>query len=61
MYLVRRTRSGKAHYWNGIDTACRMYSTGGMNPKRYIPTEYLEDMPICTMCRQVDKSGRYVR
>ena len=60
MYLTRKTRTGKAHYWNGLDTACRMYSTGGMNPKRYAPIEEIGNQPICTMCKQVRKTGRYI-
>lgn len=35
-YLVRRKGKGKAHLWDGNDTACRMYSTGGLSKKRYV-------------------------
>ena len=60
MYLVRKTKTGKAHYWNGQDTACRMWSTGGMNHRRYTTVEDKQHQPICTMCKQVHRTRQYV-
>jgi hypothetical protein len=47
---IKGTPNGKTHLWNGSDTACRLWSTGGLNQKKrwefYIepPTE------LCTLC-----------
>lgn len=49
MYLVRKNKPRTAHIWTGFDTVCRMYSTGGMNKKKYHVVEK-NDLPICTMC-----------
>lgn len=49
MYLVRKKNAKTAHIWTGYDTACRMYSTGGLRKKAYIAVA-TTDLPICTMC-----------
>ena len=34
-YLIRASgKKNKAHFWDGKDTACRLWSTGGMNKNR---------------------------
>lgn len=56
-YLFRGhgTRNS-AHYWNGKDTLCRLWSTGGMNPRRkWIVAPDPQGHPICTMCINVTK------
>ena len=41
-----------AHIWNGYDTACRMYSTGGITrKKRYHVSETNPGLPICGVCK----------
>lgn len=35
IFLLREgQKKQKAHLWNGIDTFCRMWSTGGINAKK---------------------------
>jgi hypothetical protein len=55
-FLVRRKGGAKtrAHLWVGNDTSCRMYSTGGLRPSRYVITE-TTDREICQMCRNVSE------
>lgn len=51
MFLIRKTGAKvKAHLWNGEDTLCRMYSTGGMKRNRFwvAPNAGLHE--ICHMC-----------
>jgi hypothetical protein len=54
MYLVRKKNAKTAHIWTGYDTACRMYSTGGLRKKAYevVSMGKLPPyIPVCTMCR----------
>jgi len=47
----RKRRPAVAHLWDGTDTACRMWSTGGIRAKkRYRVSGDPEGRPICTMC-----------
>ncbi len=51
-FLIRnRGKKVKAHIWLGNDTACRMYSTGGLRQPRYEVHETSCGRPICTMCQ----------
>ena len=50
-YLVRKRLTGKAHYWLGLDTACKMASSGGLNVKRYKVSGDTGGRRICHMCR----------
>ncbi len=61
-FLIRtKTRNGVraartirvAHIWTGDDTACRMFSTGGMNRRNYGRSPDRRGLPICLMCRNV--------
>lgn len=49
MYLVKNKLSKLAHLWNGKDTWCRLFSTGGLKQENYKVVEQ-NDLPICTMC-----------
>ena len=51
MYLVRKGKPRVYHLWNGFDTVCRMYSTGGMSKKKYQVVTNPESRSLCTMCR----------
>ena len=46
--------NGKYHYWDGRDTACRLWSTGGINQARagweVVPTPPAR--PLCHMCKE---------
>ncbi len=68
-FLIRtKNRSGAraartirvAHVWTGADTACRMFSTGGMNRANYERSADRRGLPICLMCRNVMRK-RYRR
>ena len=52
-YLIKKKNSKVVHIWIKTDTVCRLYSTGGMNKKRYKVVKDRGNLPICSMC---DKS-----
>ena len=52
-YLVRKRKPRVAHIWIGTDTACRMYSTGGLAKKKYMVAYGPTSLAICTMCDNV--------
>ena len=54
-YLIRRLRytAKVAHVWTGRDTACRMWSTGGLRKDKYEYSVGSDDLPICTQCLAV--------
>lgn len=54
-YIVNRTGTGVAHAWTGRDTACRMYSTGGLKRSKYDYAISPGDRPMCANC--IDKLG----
>lgn len=54
MYLFNdRKPSAKAHLWDGRDTACRMWSTGGMQTARpgWAVRTTAGARGICHMCQ----------
>jgi hypothetical protein len=55
LYLIRSKGKVKtAHIWEGKDTACRMWSTGGMSHKRaYELYDAPYGLSVCTMCANV--------
>jgi hypothetical protein len=56
-YLVHRHRKkNRKHIWDGKDTMCQMYSTGGLG-KQYVDSDYIvvaekiaADRRLCHMC-----------
>lgn len=42
----------RAHYWNGTDTLCRMFSTGGLRSRQLVVADTSYGMPVCSMCRK---------
>ena len=51
MFLVRKGKKSKvAHIFINNDTACRMYSTGGMNKNKYKKVEHT-NLRICEICK----------
>ena len=61
-YLVRRRKPTVAHLWNGTDTACRMASTGGLNPDSYYVADDPQGRRICDLCSAVQcPKGRPAR
>jgi hypothetical protein len=54
-YLIRKKKAKVAHYLdqglNGdIDTYCTLYSTGGLNKRKYIVFDDNAGLDICVMC-----------
>lgn len=51
----------KYHHWNGRDTACRLWSTGGINQARpgwtVAPTPPLR--PLCHMCKELASARQF--
>lgn len=52
-YLLRKKKPKVAHIFINGDTACRLYSTGGMNKSRYIKSPDANGKPLCLMCQNV--------
>lgn len=40
-----------AHIWTGADTACTMFSTGGLRGKKRLVMPDTSNKPICLMCQ----------
>jgi len=53
MWLIRIGAKGKhrAHIWLGYDTACRMWSTGGLNKRWFAVKAERNGRKVCTMCQ----------
>lgn len=50
-FLIRKTgRKIAAHLWDGADTACRMWSTGGLKKKNYTVHADTQGHEVCVMC-----------
>lgn len=50
-FLVRRGHgNGAAHVWTGYDTACRMYSTGGLKHEKYVFCLDRGQRRVCANC-----------
>lgn len=58
-YLLQKNNPKVAHLWKGYDTACRMYSTGGLACRKYEVKDSACGMKICTMCRNVASQKSY--
>lgn len=50
---VQGKKQKTAHLWDGTDTLCRMFSTGGLNPSKYEITDHKGERGICFMCNTV--------
>ena len=56
MFLINiKKNKGRAHYWDGVDTFCKMYSTGGLIKKKNQEYNTTEGRNICLMCQNVDQ------
>ena len=52
MYLYRDMGKVAAHIWDGKDTACRMWTTGGMRQEKgYTVSDEPGERRICLMCK----------
>jgi hypothetical protein len=53
LWLIRKKgEKVKAHIWDGNDTKCRMYSTGGIRADRFEIRQDRGQHEICHMCQQ---------
>lgn len=63
-FVIRKNGTKqKAHVWTGEDTACRMWSTGGLKHSRYDFRDSPCGRKICWMCAHItglreDKNDR---
>lgn len=50
--LIRISKPRVRHLFSGKDTICKMYSTGGLKPTKYVlvKTEDYKNLSICNMC-----------
>ena len=54
MYLIRKSRpNARAHIWDGKDTACRMWSSGGLKQtlSDWVAVDVTCGQPVCSMCK----------
>lgn len=51
-------KKGCAHLWDGSDTVCRMYSTGGMSRKKKKVSASAYGRPICLLCLSKNKTRK---
>lgn len=54
----KKGSGGIAHIWLGSDTACHMYSTGGLKKHRLVFGGAVEGRPVCKMCQAVHAAAR---
>lgn len=58
MWLIRkRGLKARAHIWNGSDTACRMWSTGGLKRDLFECSPDRGQHEICHMCAVVARAN----
>ena len=59
MFLLNpKKNKSAAHVWNGKDTVCKMYQTGGMRKSRYHLSATTMNKPICCMCLNVHAKSK---
>jgi hypothetical protein len=51
MFLVNTIRRSKSHIWDGYDSLCTMWSTGGLKQEFYDVYREPGDNGICAMCQ----------
>lgn len=55
-FLIRKTGAKvKAHLWVGHDTACRMWSTGGLKQSKFEVRDDRGEHEVCQMCKNVSE------
>lgn len=54
--FIKFSKKGVFHKWNGRDTACRMYSTGGLTRKNKFELSQEAMYPTCSLCES--KNGK---
>jgi hypothetical protein len=51
-------KKSSAHLWDGVDTVCRLYSTGGMSKKKKQVTTTTYGRPVCSLCLSVNSKRK---
>jgi hypothetical protein len=58
MYLLNPAKNkSAAHHWDGKDTLCRLYSTGGLTKSKQHVFGDAMGKPICLMCSNVRRKS----
>ena len=52
-FLIRIKKPKTFHLWDGENSYCKMYLTGGMKKKKYHLVNEIEGLEVCTMCKNV--------
>lgn len=50
LYLVNTSKSSKSHFWDGTDSYCRMWSTGGIIQASYSLSAEPSTQGVCKLC-----------
>ena len=59
MYLLNpKKNKSAAHHWDGHDTLCRLFSTGGMTKRKQEVFDEPMGKPICLMCSNVFRRSK---
>ena len=59
MYLLNPLKNkSAAHHWDGHDTLCRLFSTGGMTKRKQEISSDTMGKPICLMCSNVFRRSK---
>jgi hypothetical protein len=59
MYLLNPLKNkSAAHHWDGQDTLCRLFSTGGMTKRKQEVFDEPMGKPICLMCSNVFRRSK---
>ena len=59
MYLLNPLKNkSAAHHWDGHDTLCRLFSTGGMTKRKQEIFSDTMGKPICLMCSNVFRRSK---
>lgn len=57
-YLLAKKISKSAHIWMGTDTACRMFSTGGLRKKNYHVEASAGMRSLCKICDDISNRNK---
>jgi hypothetical protein len=59
MYLLNpKKNKSAAHHWDGRDTLCRLFSTGGLTKHKQEIFNSPMGKPICLMCSNVFRRAK---
>lgn len=59
LFLVNlKKQNSVAHLWNGTDTVCKLYSTGGMSKKKKTVSTTTHGRELCATCLSVNSRSK---